>query len=207
MAVAVKICGNNSLANSLEVAKLKPSMMGFIFYEPSKRFATLKEIEKIMKEIKHVQTIGVFVNEKMNVILDTAEKLNLAGIQLHGNESTDICSQLREKAFVIKALNGNAENLQELINKYENCVDYYLLDNMDENYGGSGKHFELNNLQNIRFPHPFMLAGGIGPDDANMINKLKLNKMFYGVDLNSRFELSPGIKDINRLQNFIRSIQ
>lgn len=207
MAVAIKICGNNSLVNSLEVAKLMPSMMGFIFYGPSKRFATLQEVEKITSEISHVQTTGVFVNEKMSVISETAKKLNLAGIQLHGNEEPDICSQLREYAFVIKALNGNAENLQELINKYENCVDYYLLDNMDENYGGSGRHFELNNLQNIRFPHPFILAGGIGPDDTDMINKLKLNKMFYGVDLNSRFELSPGIKDINSLQNFIRSIQ
>jgi phosphoribosylanthranilate isomerase len=203
----IKICGNTTFSNAEKVMELVPEMMGFIFYKPSKRFVHVEDAKKITRALKGIKMVGVFVNEEMEKISEMVTELNLNGIQLHGNESPDFCKKLKETAFIIKALDGNAADLQKQIDLYENSVDYYLLDNMGENYGGSGKHFEIANIQYLRFNHPFLVAGGIGPDDTLLVSRLKLNNMFLGVDLNSKFEISPGIKNITSLQTFLNLIK
>lgn len=200
----VKVCGLRD--NFSEVASLKPDFLGMIFYEKSPRFVGKNDSEILKQKILGVKKVGVFVNASENYIFDSVLKYNLDFVQLHGGETVDFCEKIRQKVPVIKAFGILSEEDLVAAQNYAQTVDYLLFDTKTKGYGGSGQKFDWKMLGNIVFKKKFFLSGGISLEDLAEIKALKINDL-AGVDLNSRFELSPAKKDIEKLQqaiNFLR---
>lgn len=191
--------------NRSETEKLPVDYLGFIFYPESKRF-----VGKIISpELFYSEKtkVAVFVNEKADEIIIITQKYDFKYVQLHGDESPEICKTLKNKGLkVIKAfsLNNNFD-FSELTN-YESCTDFFLFDTKTEIPGGSGKKFNWKILEKYTMNTPFFLSGGIGPEDAGAIKEINHPKL-YGIDLNSRFEDEPGLKNIKKLEEFINEIK
>lgn len=200
----IKVCGLRD--NFSEVASLKPDFAGMIFYEKSPRFVGKNDSEILKQKISNVKKVGVFVNASENYIFDSVLKYNLDFVQLHGGETVDFCEKIRQKVPVIKAFGILSEEDLVAAQNYAQTVDYLLFDTKTKGYGGSGQKFDWKMLGNIVFKKKFFLSGGISLEDLAEIKALKINDL-AGVDLNSRFELSPAKKDIEKLQqaiNFLR---
>jgi phosphoribosylanthranilate isomerase len=126
---------------------------------------------------------------------------------LHGDETPDLCRELKGSGIrVIKAFSTGTGNDLEKCHRYISCTDFFLFDTRSEEHGGSGKKFNWEILNDYKLKHPFFLSGGIGPEDADEILSIQ-NPWFYGIDLNSRFEIEPGFKDIWKLKNFLRELK
>lgn len=208
MSLKIKICGMREPENILEVAKLKPDLMGFIFYPESPRYAAeMLNPEIPAKLSSSIKKTGVFVNADFEGITGTIRKYSLDSVQLHGNETPDTCRRLREKGIqVIKAFNINESSGFILCSEFISCTNYFLFDTFTSDYGGSGYKFDWKILDKYNLGHPFFLSGGIGPGDVNKILEIT-NPEFYGIDLNSRFEVKPGLKDIETLKKFISDLR
>ncbi len=197
----IKVCGMREESNVREVEQLKTDWMGFIFYPKSPRYVG----ERLAYIPERVKRVGVFVNEDIDRILTLAENNRLDILQLHGEESSDDCRVLKEKGFlVIKALGINSEKPfpSELTERYEESCDYFLFDTRTSLYGGSGKKFEWKILADYRGERPFLLSGGISPEDVEEVKAFS-HPRCIGIDLNSGFEVSPALKDVQLLQRFI----
>jgi len=203
---AVKICGMKYLDNIKSVAALRPDLMGFIFYSKSPRYAEPLDTATLQALPKRIKKIGVFVNEDLENILTIAHKYKLDGVQLHGSEQVDLCRELRETGYiVIKAFPiAEAYNFK-VTKKYEGTCDYFLFDTKTDAFGGSGVKFNWAMLDEYTGETPFLLSGGIAPDDAKTLLKINHPK-FAGIDLNSKFELKPGLKNIEMLRRFTASL-
>lgn len=191
--------------NILDVANLLPDFMGFIFYNKSKRFVC----EEIFTEnITGVKKIGVFVNEFNPIILEKVKQFKLDGVQLHGDETTEVCNELKQKTLVLKAFQINEKFNFDLLEKYESSVDYFLFDTKinDESRGGTGKKFNWDLLQNYKLQVPFFLSGGISSDDMEVIKSFS-HPQFYGVDINSGFEDEPAMKNVKKITTFIDQLR
>ena len=198
MKLKVKICGMREPQNIREVAALNPEYMGFIFYDKSPRYVgTDFEIPLIESKIKKV---GVFVNASHEVIVQQVHKYNLSCVQLHGQESPELCSKLRlEGITVIKVfLIDQLFEFNSLL-PYEERVDFFLFDTKGNTYGGTGKPFDWSLLDAYSSSIPFFLSGGLNPDNLHQLSSIK-SKNLFAVDLNSGVEKSPGIKDIAKLE-------
>jgi len=208
MSLMIKICGMREPENIREVAELKPDLMGFIFYSYSSRYATGKLDPEILTRVSpSVKKTGVFVNAGFEEITGTVRKYSLDIVQLHGNETPDICLRLRETGIpVIKAFNITESSGFKLCSEFINCTDYFLFDTVTSDYGGSGNKFDWKILDKYDLDHPFFLSGGITFQDVNKILEIT-NPAFYGIDLNSRFEIKPGLKNIETLKKFISDIR
>jgi phosphoribosylanthranilate isomerase len=213
MDLKLKICGMRDLQNIRQVSSLHPNYLGLIFYEASPRYVDEEEIGELDLEIKRT---GVFVNASKSLILNKVEKFGLTAIQLHGEESPEFCRDLKKhfsasgkslqliKVFGIK----DQFNFNTLI-PYEQDVDFFLFDTKGKKKGGTGIRFNWEVLKMYPSTVPFFLSGGIGPEEANEIKKLyrhfqENNKedIFYGIDVNSKFESAPGLKDAAKLKIF-----
>jgi phosphoribosylanthranilate isomerase len=200
--LGVKICGMKFPENILEVASLRPDLMGFIFYPKSPRYAEPLDIETLNALPKSIKKIGVFVNEDLEQIITTVFKYKLDGVQLHGTENVDICRKLKETALlVIKAFPIVEAYNFKVTKNYEDACDYFLFDTKTDAYGGSGLKFNWTILDEYIGKTSFLLSGGIAPDDAEAILKIEHPK-FAGIDLNSKFEISPGLKNVELLRQF-----
>ncbi len=200
----LKICGMKYLENIPEVAALKPNFMGFIFYPKSPRFAEPLNAIALESIPKSIKKIGVFVNGDLENILTTVYKYKLDGVQLHGVELVKMCRKLRETGLlVIKTFPIAAAYNFKVTKKYEGVCDYFLFDTKTESFGGSGVKFNWSLLQEYQGNTRFLLSGGITPDDAPALLKID-HPQFAGIDLNSKFELSPGMKNIETLKNFLQ---
>lgn len=201
----IKICGMKIPSNILAVAALKPDFMGFIFYPKSPRYAEPLDKHTLDLLPNSIQKIGVFVNETLENILTTIYKYKLDGVQLHGTEMSAMCKKLRDAGYiVIKAFPIEAAYNFKVTKAYENSCDFFLFDTKTDIYGGSGVKFNWNILNEYTGKTPFLLSGGIGPDDADAILKID-HPMLAGIDLNSKFELSPGLKSIDLLNAFMKN--
>ena len=188
--------------------ELLPDFIGFIFFPGSRRFVGIDPDSEIFTITgQNIQKVGVFVNEDAKSVLENSVRYKLDLVQLHGNESPAYCAEMKEKGVrVIKAINPYKDLNHELILKYSGSVEYFLIDNPSEKYGGSGKKFNWEIIKDFDFPAPFMLSGGIGPEDTERILSFS-HERFHGVDINSRFEKSAGIKEIEKVKEFIDTIR
>lgn len=208
MSLMIKICGMREPENILEIAELKPDLMGFIFYQGSPRFADeILDPEIIAKFAPQIRKAGVFVNADFEEITGTIRKYSLDIVQLHGNERPELCRRLRETGIqVIKAFNIKENIGFKLCSEFILWTNYFLFDTLTSDYGGSGNKFDWKILEKYDLGHPFFLSGGITPGDVNNILEIT-NPAFYGIDLNSRFEVKPGLKDIETLKKFLSDIR
>ena len=199
----LKVCGLKDPKNIKEVADLKPDYMGFIFYPLSKRFVGNDfEMPNISPLIKKV---GVFVNESKSTILEKVAKHKLDYVQLHGDESADFCIDLSKTTKIIKAFGIDEQFNFSLLNDYESYCEYFLFDTKTKEYGGSGKGFNRGILKNYRSSKPYFLSGGIGLEEVTSY-KLQVTSSF-ALDVNSKFEIEPGLKDIEKLKILITSLR
>lgn len=204
----LKVCGMRDIENirSLE-EEVCPDFMGMIFYPPSPRFVASKNAADYA--IIQLPKVGVFVNETIENILQTIQLFQLNGVQLHGNESVSFVQELREKSevFVWKVWSVKDTVDWNDLALYEPLVDAFLFDTFTEGHGGSGKVFNWQVLKTYPFPTPFFLSGGLSQEHVAAIRELKESiPQLAGVDLNSKFEISPGLKDSKRLVAFKNSL-
>jgi phosphoribosylanthranilate isomerase len=201
----IKICGMKYPDNILEVGALLPDYMGFIFWEKSARFFD-GEIPQLPDSIKKV---GVFVNESVENIIDKIYKYNLQAIQLHGKESVEFCQDLKtkidDKIEIIKVFSVGDDFDFDLLTPFENVCDYFLFDTKGKLPGGNGTTFNWKILENYKSEKPFFLSGGIGIEEIPTIKNLKLP--IYTIDVNSRFEIEPGLKNKKLLYSFIQNLK
>lgn len=192
--------------NLEELCSLAPEFVGFIFYPLSKRFVG-HHPDPALFDIPGpaIKKVGVFVDEEIKLVNRAVEAYGLEAVQLHGKESVDYCRQLSGDALeVIKVLDPNAAELE--LERYREVVDLFLFDSAGAGSGGSGQKFDWDLLGSLSYPLPFLLSGGIGSGDAELIRSLEIRELL-GVDINSRFELSPGLKNIEQLKEFILEIR
>ena len=190
--------------NIREVEALGIDLMGFIFWTKSKRYVA----ERPQYLPSQVKKVGVFVDATLEDIRQHIQDYQLDIIQLHGHETPEFIAQLSIINFqfsIIKAFNiATAEDLAQT-KPYEGIVDYFLFDTKAQLPGGSGEQFDWSVLSHYEGTTPFLLSGGIGPDDAERIKSFH-HPRCIGIDLNSRFEIAPGLKDVNQLKDFISNL-
>jgi phosphoribosylanthranilate isomerase len=205
--IRVKICGMNDLVNVTGISGLNPDYMGFIFYEGSPRYVGKEPDFRLFRVPSAIKKVGVFVNESINRIFKISAELGIGVIQLHGNESPEFCDYLRLNGeTVIKVFNINNDFNFESLNPYLHTCDYFMFDTKSGSYGGSGRKFDWKKLDEYHFDKPFFLSGGIEPEDPELLRSIS-NKGLFAVDINSRFEISTGIKDIALVKTFINSLK
>jgi len=202
----IKICGLRSPRNLEQVCALKPDLVGFIFYPGSKRFVgSSPDPALFLIPGPDIQKVGVFVNEPLPSLVRSFGIHRLQMVQLHGDESPEYCLKLSQEGIpAIKAL--DVKTPRDLIEEYKEQVAYFLFDTPGPERGGTGKKFDWSLLKNLPSSIPFLLGGGIGPEDAGALLALEYEG-FLGADVNSRFELSPGEKDVEKLKGFMKKIK
>lgn len=193
----IKICGMKYPENILDVGSLLPDYMGFIFWEKSVRYFD-GVIPTLPTSIKKV---GVFVNESIEVILAKAQIYDLQAIQLHGDESVAFCMDLKDKLEdiieIIKVFSVDDNFDFKVLEPFESVCDYFLFDTKGKLPGGNGTTFDWKVLENYPSTKPFFLSGGIGNEELTAIKEIiKTNLPIYAIDVNSKFELQPGLKNI-----------
>jgi phosphoribosylanthranilate isomerase len=202
----IKVCGMKYPGNIKELTALPIDMLGMIFYEKSPRYAgglNAGELDNIPPAIRKV---GVFVNESLENMLEIIDRYHLQMVQLHGNESPALCEKIKLRGVeVIKAFPVKETGDLKKCSIYENRCDYFLFDTPSSRYGGSGKKFDWQILSSCKSQTPFFLSGGIDSSDIESIRQLPVSQL-YAIDLNSRFEFSPGLKNINKLKEFISGL-
>ena len=200
----VKVCGMRDAENIREVEALGIDLMGFIFWPKSSRYVS----ERPAYLPTNCKRVGVFVDEDIETVKRIAEDYVLDYIQLHGHESPEYCAQLKGLKL-IKAFNiATTEDFKQT-EPYTGIVDYFLFDTKGKSVGGNGEKFDWSVLSAYDGNTPFLLSGGIGPDDAEVLTSHfspLTSKKCVGIDLNSRFEIAPGLKDINKLKDFLNAL-
>ena len=226
----IKVCGMRNAGNIAELQKLDIDLMGFIFWPKSTRYVQQipsraglipdlpsldgERIKKSETHDKRILTVGVFVDDMPQNIVTRVYNYHLDYVQLHGSESAVMIDNLRRTLIpdiapnikIIKALSIKDKSDLEKWHEYDGHVDMFLFDTKCKCAGGSGEQFDWSVLEAYDGNIPFLLAGGIGPDDAERIKNFH-HPMCLGIDLNSRFETEPGMKDIQKLKLFMAQLQ
>ena len=200
----IKVCGMRESENIRKVEALGIDLMGFIFWPKSSRNVN----ERPAYLPTQCKRVGVFVNEDIEKVKHIAEDYALDFIQLHGSESPEQISHLSPLAShlsIIKAFNIATKEDLKATKPYEGIVDYFLFDTKAQLPGGTGKQFDWSVLANYIGNTPFLLSGGIGPDDAERVKAFNHPKC-VGFDLNSKFEVEPALKDIQKLKTFLEQL-
>lgn len=209
----LKICGMKYQDNMTAISQLQPDYLGFIFYKKSSRFFDTG-IPEIPKNIKKT---GVFVNASQEEILKKVQLYDLQAIQLHGSESVEFCKELKEnistslnvRLEIIKVFSIKDEFDFTVLKPYETIVDYFLFDTKGKLPGGNGVAFDWTVLENYPSKKPFFLSGGIGLETIPKLEaflKSKASSYCHALDINSKFEIVPGLKDIEKLERFKKVI-
>ena len=194
-----KVCGMKENDNISELVEVRPDYMGLIFHEKSPRNVAYNFSVQLPDDIKKV---GVFVNETEGFILDRIERFDIKYVQLHGTETPHFCKRVKKlNRKIIKAFNIHEDFDFSQLEEYTPHCDYFLFDAFGKNAGGNGITFNWDLLKKYNGTIPFFLSGGI---DSNMVQVIKEinHPMFAGIDVNSKFETEPGIKDINKIKTF-----
>lgn len=197
----VKVCGMRDAENIRQLEALGIDWMGMIFWPKSKRYVSTPPVYLP----QHVKKVGVFVDASLDAIRQHVEDYQLDIVQLHGQESPETLKTLKPLTL-IKAFNiATPEDLQKT-EPYEGLADYFLFDTKGKSVGGNGEKFDWSVLDSYQGETPFLLSGGIGSEDAQDIKSFHHPKCI-GIDLNSRFETEPGLKDITKLKQFLEAIR
>ncbi|MFT4665605.1 MAG: phosphoribosylanthranilate isomerase [Patescibacteria group bacterium] len=198
----IKVCGMKAPENIAAVSALGIDYMGFVFYAPSPRYVVdTLSIDSLADE--NINAVAVFVDEEIDKVQILLEEHNFKHVQLHGKENPDYCQKMKEAGFVvIKAFRVNDDFDFSTLEQYLPVCDYFLFDTKGKTHGGTGKKFNWSILQQYDYNKPFFLSGGIGPEDNAQLLAFK-HPQLYALDLNSKFEIGPGEKNVDLLRSFI----
>lgn len=208
----IKVCGITQFKQLQQLEAMNIDFTGLIFYKESSRYVGDKLSKKDVKSADFdLKKVGVFVNPELIDVLDAIDDYGLDAVQLHGDESPEMCEDLSSEVEVIKAFripSGEKVNIDKLVAPYDAVCDYYLFDTggLKESFGGTGQQFDWSVLTKAKIEKPFFLSGGLGPDDAEKIKAFK-HPDFYAIDINSRFEKEPGVKEMAAILKFLQAFK
>ena len=196
----IKVCGITQLKQLQQLDGLNIAFAGLVFHKESPRYVVGKiSKEELQATDFDVKKVGVFVNAGYEEIMQTVEDYGLDVVQLHGDETPQLCGRLSEEVEVIKAFSiGNEKtSIDEMVADYDEVCDYYLFDTASKDglAGGTGEKFDWKLIGKSKIEKPFFLSGGISVDDVSKIKTFR-HPDYFGIDINSRFEKSPGVKDM-----------
>jgi phosphoribosylanthranilate isomerase len=183
---------------------------GFIFYPKSPRYVFRHLTSSQIKKVNTINKVGVFVNASVEEVLLMVDECRLHMVQLHGDESPKYCERIADYVSVVKAFRlSDNDSIQWMINPYMDVCDMFMFDTMGAGYGGTGKKFDWNMLKGSSIGKPFFLSGGIQPEDTGALKDFEedpVSKAMFAIDINSKFESSPGIKDMEKVSRFIGEV-
>lgn len=203
-----KVCGITDITQAQALEAMGVQYIGFIFYPTSKRYVLDKLNLTELANFKPAgaKKVGVFVNMELEALLHIVNSAGLDMVQLHGDETPEFCKAVREHVKTIKVFRVGAAVPAYV--PFENVVDYFLFDTDSALYGGTGQHFNWELIKGTNIPKPYFLSGGIGPNDiqgVQVMEKTKAGKTLEALDLNSQFELEPGVKNLEKIKTFIHA--
>ena len=208
----IKVCGITQFKQLQQLEALNIDYAGLIFYKESPRYMCDKIAGKQVKEADFdIKKVGVFVNPSYSELLDAIDEYGLDIVQLHGNETPELCEELSAEVEVIKAFRiagDESINIDEMVMPYDAACDFYLFDTagLKESFGGTGQQFDWGILKKAKIEKPFFLSGGIGPDDVQKVRSFK-HPDFFAIDINSKFETTPGVKDMAAILKFLQGFK
>ena len=207
----IKVCGLTNINQVRQLNELGIEFAGFNFYPRSPRYVYKSMPATTIKKIRgKINKVGIFVNEDPDELLRTVDECGLYLVQLHGDESPKYCEKIANYISIIKVFRlSDNDNVEWKIKDYYEVADMFMFDTESTKYGGAGKKFDWKLLKDIAVKKPFFLAGGIGPNDVEelkVFEKEKAAKDLFAIDINSKFEVAAGIKDIELIKTFKRKL-
>ncbi|HNP22781.1 MAG TPA: phosphoribosylanthranilate isomerase [Panacibacter sp.] len=208
----IKVCGMTKPEQVKQLDEMGVEFAGFIFYPKSPRYVFRNMPSEEIKKIRgKINKVGVFVNTDPDEILRTVDACGLYLVQLHGDESPRVCERIANYVSVIKAFRlSDDDNIQWKIREYYDAVDMFMFDTEGVGYGGTGKKFNWQLLKEENIRKPFFLSGGITPADGENLNAFQnepVAKDLFAIDINSKFEVVPGVKDMEKIKNFVTQVK
>lgn len=208
----IKVCGMTLPEQVSALDEMGVDLAGFIFYPKSPRFIGNKISPDRMKQIRgHIAKVGVFVNMPYDDLMRTVEEYRLDMVQLHGDESPHFCEKVANYVTIVKAFRlSDNDPIDWMVRPFHEGSDMYMFDTLGAGYGGTGKKFDWQLLKNARIDKLFFLSGGIEPGDEEKLRefmKEPVAKKLFAVDINSRFEISAGVKDMVRVKKFVEAMR
>jgi phosphoribosylanthranilate isomerase len=209
----IKVCGMTKAEQVLQLDELGVEFAGFIFYPKSPRYVLSHMSKEQLKKLKgkHINKVGVFVNTPVEELLQLVDACGLYLVQLHGDENPRYCEQVANYVTVVKAFRlREGEDILWRAKDYQDAADMFLFDTEGAGYGGTGKKFNWDILKGGNVRKPFFLSGGIQPEDVELLKEFQketVAKDLFAVDINSKFELAPGLKNMDKIQTFVKALK
>ena len=207
----IKVCGNTLPQQVNALDDMGVTFAGFIFYPRSPRYMAMKIVAEKMRQIKgKIIKVGVFVNPTYEELMKTVDDYRLDMVQLHGDETPKFCDKIADYISVIKAFRlSENDSLPHMTQPYTEVCDFFMFDTLGAGYGGTGKKFDWDMLQKSPPLKPYFLSGGIEPGDEERLRELittAAGEKLFAVDINTKFEIGPGVKDVNGIRKFAENI-
>ena len=206
----VKVCGITQEEQLIKLAETGVTFAGLIFYPKSPRYVLRQMTTSQIKKESNINKVGVFVNASVEEVLQMVDECRLHMVQLHGDETPRYCEKIADYISVVKAFRiSDSENIGWRIKDYMEVCDMFMFDTEGAGYGGTGKKFNWGKLHDVAVGKPYFLSGGIEPGDVEKLkefSKLPEAKGLFAIDNNSKFEILPGIKDMEKIKKFIQHL-
>jgi phosphoribosylanthranilate isomerase len=207
----VKVCGMTQQQQVEQLPELGAMFAGFIFYQKSPRYVFRHLTSSQIKKINTINKVGVFVNAPVEEVLSMVDECRLHMVQLHGDESPKYCERIADYVSVVKAFRlSENDSIDWMMRAYQDVCDMFMFDTTGAGYGGTGKKFDWNLLKGHNIGKPFFLSGGIQPEDTDALKAFAQDpvaKSLFAIDINSKFESSPGVKELNKIGEFIEKLK
>ena len=207
----VKVCGITQEEQLVKLHQVGVTFAGLIFYPKSQRYVLRHMTTSQIKKENNINKVGVFVNASTEEVLHMVDECRLHMVQLHGDETPKYCEKIADYISVVKAFRvSESDNIGYRIQEYMNVCDMFMFDTEGAGYGGTGKKFDWNKLKEVTVGKPYFLSGGIEPGDVQRLKDFEKSpeaKALFAIDINSRFETIPGIKDLELVKKFIQELQ
>lgn len=207
----VKVCGITQVEQLMMLPEVGATFAGLIFYPKSPRYVLRHMTTSQVKKETNTNKVGVFVNASIEEVLQMVDECRLHMVQLHGDETPRYCEKIADYISVVKAFRiSDSDNIGWRIREYMDVCDMFMFDTEGAGYGGTGKKFKWEKLQDVAVGKPYFLSGGIEPGDVQQLKDFEQKpeaKGLFAIDINSRFEMHPGVKDMPLIKNFIQQLQ
>ena len=206
----IKVCGMTNSDQLEQLADAGVNFAGFIFYAKSQRYVLRNMTTAQIRKENRLNKVGVFVNSGIDDVLQIVDECRLHMVQLHGDETPKYCERMADYVSVIKAFRlSENDNIEWMVKPYMESCDMFMFDTMGAGYGGTGKKFDWTMLKDVEVGKPFLLSGGIEPGDEERLKVFSAEpvaRALFAVDINSKFEISPGLKDMDKVLRFVQNM-